>query len=165
MRVNQLLLTITAFTLAHSITLGAAVLFDVTLPGPPVEIVIALSIVLLAIESLRVQNNEPTYSARYPWLVAFSFGLIHGFGFAGALADIGLPDSAALVSLGLFNLGVEVGQILCVIAIVAGAFAIKKIGEPAFHRARFIGAYLIGIIGTYWTLERLIATFEILGPA
>lgn len=157
--VNRLLVTITAFTIAHSITLGAAVLFGLTLPGAPVEIVIAMSIVLLAVEALRAINGEPSYSARFPWLIAFGFGLVHGFGFAGALSDIGLPESARLVSLGLFNLGVEVGQIFCVMIILLAGVMLQRSGILTLRRAKFASAYFIGIAGSVWTIERMFETF------
>ena len=111
---GPLIKTITAFTIAHSITLGLSALELVRLSQAPVEAVIALSILFLAVERLR--GAEATITARHTWIVAFVFGLLHGFGFAGALADIGLPKGNALWALFLFNLGVEIGQLMIVAA-------------------------------------------------
>src|SRR5262245_44435653 len=104
-----LLWTITAFTLAHSITLCLATLGFAHVPGAPVEATIALSIILLACEIVRVKRGEPSLTARWPWAVAFTFGLLHGFGFAGALIDLGLPQNDIPLALFSFNVGVEVG--------------------------------------------------------
>ena len=101
--------TITAFTVAHSITLVAATLGWVHVPGPPVEAMIALSIVFVAAEVVHGLRGKPGLTARAPWVVAFSFGLLHGFGFAGALAEVGLPQKAIPVALLMFNVGVEIG--------------------------------------------------------
>ncbi|MEM7661885.1 MAG: HupE/UreJ family protein [Pseudomonadota bacterium] len=159
---RQLLGTVTAFTVAHSVTLGLSALGGVTLPGPPVEIVIALSISLLGLEALHKQWGRATIAARKPWLIAGLFGLIHGFGFAGALAEIGLPKQSEVLALLLFNLGVEAGQ-LAIIAAVLGAIWISakaklNVDSNAFA-VRFASAYMLGIIGTYWAIERSVATF------
>jgi hydrogenase/urease accessory protein HupE len=106
---RRVAVTVTAFTVAHSITLAAATLGFVKVPGPPVEAAIALSIVLVAVEIVNARHGKPSLTARLPWLVAFSFGLLHGFGFAGALAEVGLPQHAIPVALLFFNLGVEIG--------------------------------------------------------
>ena len=116
--------TITAFTVAHSITLALATLGVVDAPGPPVEATIALSILLLAAEILNVRRGQPGLTARWPWAVAFSFGLLHGFGFAGALTAIGLPKKDMPLALFAFNVGVEVGQ-LPFIAAVLGLLALR----------------------------------------
>ncbi len=104
--------TITAFTLAHSITLGLATLDYVSLPPPPVEAMIALSIVLIAAEVIQLRHGRQTLASRWPWTLAFTFGLLHGFGFAGALKEIGLPQVDVPVALLFFNVGVELGQLL-----------------------------------------------------
>ncbi|NIP18451.1 MAG: HupE/UreJ family protein, partial [Xanthomonadales bacterium] len=104
--------TITAFTVAHSLTLGAASLGILHVPSPPVEAVIALSIVFVATEIVRARQGRPGWTQRRPWLVAFIFGLLHGLGFAGALTEIGLPPQAVPLALLFFNLGVEAGQLL-----------------------------------------------------
>ena len=106
---RMLLLTVTGFTVAHSITLSLATLGVIHVPGPPVEACIALSILLLASEILRRQRGEPSLTATWPWAVAFSFGLLHGLGFASALIDIGLPQGDVPLALLAFNIGVEVG--------------------------------------------------------
>jgi hypothetical protein len=109
---RRLIATITAFTIAHSITLAAATLGFVQLPQQPVEAVIALSIMFLAMELVHGRRGKPGAAARWPWLVAFTFGLLHGFGFAGALAEVGLPQQAIPLALVFFNVGVELGQLL-----------------------------------------------------
>ena len=116
----------TAFTVAHSITLAAATLGFVNVPGPPVEAAIALSIVLVAVEIVNARQGQPSLTARLPWLVAFSFGLLHGFGFAGALAEVGLPQHAIPVALLFFNLGVEIGQLFFVAAVLTLAWLLRE---------------------------------------
>lgn len=149
---RRLLLTITAFTLAHSLTLGLSALGWLTLRSPPVEATIALSIMLVAGEAL---HKEQTWSRRWPALVAFLFGLVHGLGFAGALADIGLPQNHLFIALLTFNVGVELGQLLVVaLAYVAyRAFAAR----PKFQRARKPALYAIGGIAAYWSIGRVVA--------
>ena len=152
-----LLATITAFTLAHSITLALATLGVVHVPGPPVEASIALSILLLACELVHLQRGQPSLTARWPWLVAFSFGLLHGFGFAGALTAIGIPQGDVPLALLAFNLGVEVGQ-LAFIAAVLGLLgpARRLFRAPAAERiALSATSYTIGIVAAFWFFERL----------
>ena len=155
-RPRQLLPTVTAFTLAHSITLAAAALGGITLPGPPVEITIAMSIALLGAEAIYRVRGRETLSQRKPWLIAFGFGLIHGFGFAGALSEIGLPKGAEIVALLLFNLGVEAGQVLFVGAVLLAVFLATRFARMPPTLARFVTAYFIGIVGAYWAIERII---------
>lgn len=147
--------TITAFTLAHSITLSLAVLGYVNFPSAPVEAVIALSIVFLAIELLTLINKKETLTSKKPWLVAFTFGLLHGFGFAGALSDIGLPQNDIPFALGFFNVGVELGQLVFVIAVltVIKILSIKK-DWPMYTKK--IPAYAIGSVAAFWMIERII---------
>lgn len=154
---RRLLLTITAFTLAHSITLAAATLGYVWLPGPPVEATIALSIVFLASELLKVNRGEPSLTASYPWVVAFIFGLLHGLGFAGALTEVGLPQSAIPLALLMFNVGVELGQLLFVGLILALAFIGRNLRNKGPVWARRVPAYGIGILAGFWFLERVAA--------
>jgi hydrogenase/urease accessory protein HupE len=154
-----LLWTITAFTLAHSITLSLATLRVVHVSGPPVEAAIALSIILLACETVRLRRGEPSATARWPWAVAFTFGLLHGFGFAGALIDIGLPQSDIPLALLSFNIGVEIGQLIfigCVLVVLAVA---KRIDFPlAIERHALSAAtYVIGTMAAFWFIERLAA--------
>lgn len=147
----------TAFTVAHSLTLALAVLGHVSLPGGPVEIMIAASIVLVAVECVLYLRGEPTLVSRYPWPIIFTIGLIHGLGFAGALADIGLPAGEEAAALLLFNLGIEAGQ-LVFIAVFSGILWLtaRFYAERVLH-IRLICAYIIGTTGAFWTLERIVA--------
>ncbi|WP_310387947.1 HupE/UreJ family protein [Roseateles sp.] len=152
---KRIVTTITAFTLAHSLTLVAATLGWVHVPGPPVEALIALSIVFVAAEVLHGLRGKPGLTARAPWVVAFSFGLLHGFGFAGALAEVGLPQTALPVALLLFNVGVEVGQLL----FVAGVLGVRELlvrlpmTLPAWTLR--LPPYLIGTVAMFWVIERI----------
>jgi hydrogenase/urease accessory protein HupE len=152
-----LLWTVTAFTLAHSITLALAVLGVVRVPGPPVEAAIALSILLLASEILRLQRGEASLTARWPWIVAFCFGLLHGFGFAGALTAVGLPPDDVALALAAFNLGVELGQIAFIAAVLAAMAMARRMGLSAglARHARPAAAWAIGILAAFWLFERL----------
>jgi hydrogenase/urease accessory protein HupE len=153
-----LLWTITAFTLAHSITLSLATLGVVHVPGPPVEATIALSILLLACEIVRLGRGEPSLTARWPWLVAFSFGLLHGFGFAGALTEIGLPQGDIPLALLSFNVGVEIGQLLFIAAVLTVLAAARRVHvvPPLIERhALSVATYAIGITAAFWFIERL----------
>lgn len=160
-------LTVTAFTLAHSITLGAATLGYIHVPGPPVEALIALSIALVAVEIVNSARGQESFSSRFPWLIAFAFGLLHGLGFAGALSEVGLPAHAIPVALLFFNVGVEIGQLLFVATVLA-LFAILQRISIAFIRAdanreqawlRSAGAYCIGGIASFWLIERVYSGF------
>ena len=152
-----LLWTITAFTLAHSITLSLATLGLVHVPGPPVEAMIALSILLLACEVVRLERGQASMTAQWPWIVAFTFGLLHGFGFASALTEVGLPRGDIPLALLAFNVGVEVGQLIFIGAVlallaVAGRFDLTPIvGRRALHAT----TYGIGALAGFWFLERL----------
>jgi HupE / UreJ protein len=156
-RPSQLLLTVTAFTVAHSITLGLSTLAGITLPGPPVESVIALSLILLAREAITLQRGGRSLTSQYPWAIAFGFGLIHGFGFAGALADIGLPKDQEIWALLLFNLGVEAGQVAFVIALAVLAAGLTYVARNWLSRGKIAAAYLVGVSGTIWLVERVVA--------
>ena len=129
-----LLWTITAFTVAHSITLSLATLGVVHVPGPPVEAMIALSIMLLACEIVRLRYGQISLTSRWPWIVAFSFGLLHGFGFASALTDIGLPQGDIPLALLSFNVGVEIGQLIF-IGVVLAALHHPTLRRPARDQA------------------------------
>jgi hydrogenase/urease accessory protein HupE len=160
---RRVALTVTAFTVAHSITLAAATLDLVNVPGPPVEAVIALSIVLVAAEIVNARRGTPSLAARWPWLLAFCFGLLHGFGFAGALAEVGLPHDAIPIALLFFNLGVEIGQLVFVAAVLtAGELFRRTLAlrlEPALvHQTTdwldVTAAYAIGAGAAFWLMER-----------
>ena len=153
--------TITAFTVAHSLTLVAATLGWVHVPGPPVEAVIALSIVFVAGEIIRARQSKPGLTQRYPWVVAFTFGLLHGLGFASALAEVGLPQLSIPVALLFFNVGVEIGQLL----FIAAVFAVIAMGRWIGQRTTVsqlpwlwrIPPFAIGGIASYWVIERVAA--------
>ena len=160
---RRVAITVTAFTVAHSITLAAATLGFVHVPGPPVEATIALSIMLVAAEIVNARRGQPSLTARWPWLVAFAFGLLHGFGFAGALSEVGLPQHAIPLALLFFNLGVEVGQLAFVAGVMTLAWAVQWLAarrfEPAqvqqaFARFDVAAAYVIGAPATFWLIER-----------
>ncbi len=151
----RIVATITAFTVAHSITLVVATLGWVSVPGPPVEAIIALSIVFVAAEILHTRAGKPGLTARAPWIVAFSFGLLHGFGFAGALAETGLPQTSIPVALLMFNVGVELGQLFFV-AVVLLLWAIgRRLIRREPHWALPLAAYAIGSVAAFWTVERV----------
>ncbi|WP_018262131.1 HupE/UreJ family protein [Methylobacterium sp. WSM2598] len=152
---RRLLWAITAFTAAHSITLSAAALGVVHVPPKPVEAVIALSIVFVAVEIIRARGGRPGLAAQAPWLVAFAFGLLHGFGFAGALSEIGMPAGHIPVALLLFNLGVEAGQLLFVGAVLALAVLLRRLGGPLPHWTQFVPPYLIGSVAMFWVIQRV----------
>ncbi len=147
--------TVTAFTVAHSLTLIATTLELISVPRAPVEAAIALSIVFLAVEIVKRHPDRPRLSERIPWVVAFAFGLLHGFGFAGALAEIGLPQGEVPTALLTFNLGVEAGQLLIVGAALVVLAAIRKLNVAALQPAQTIAAYGIGSIAVMWLIERV----------
>jgi hydrogenase/urease accessory protein HupE len=154
---SLLVKTITAFTLAHSVTLGAAALGFVNVPQAPVEAVIALSILFLATELLKQRRGETGLAEKQPWLVAMSFGLLHGFGFAGALAEIGLPDSAIPMALFSFNIGVEVGQLLFVFAALVIIAVLQKWSIRWPRWVEQVPAYGIGSLAAFWLVQRVAA--------
>jgi len=150
-----LLKTVTAFTLAHSLTLALATLGLVHIPPVPTEAVISLSIVLLAVEVVRKNAGEITLSERYPWLVAFTFGLVHGLGFAGALSEIGVPQNDVPLALLMFNVGVETGQVMFVIGVSLLLAGLHKLHSHTGELAARAMPYAIGGIAAFWTLERV----------
>jgi len=163
---RRVVVTVTAFTLAHSLTLAAATLGFVGVPGPPIEAAIALSIVLVAVEIINDRRGVPSLTARWPWLVAFCFGLLHGFGFAGALAEVGLPHHAIPIALLFFNLGVEVGQLAFVAAVLMAGWMFRRAAAIRFESALIertvtrldvVATYAIGGIAAYWLIERTTA--------
>ena len=150
-----LLKTVTAFTIAHSITLALATLGLLYIPPVPTEAVISLSIVLLAVEVVRKNQGRLTLSERYPWFVAFTFGLVHGLGFAGALSEIGVPQNEVPLALLMFNVGVETGQVMFVVAVSALLAGLHRLhGYSALTLARAT-PYAIGGIAMFWTIQRI----------
>jgi len=147
--------TVTAFTVAHSITLALAALGVVRVPAAPVEAVIALSIVFVAAEIVRARRGRPGLTARAPWVVAFVFGLLHGFGFAGALREIGLPQGQVPLALLFFNVGVEVGQLAFVGAVLACAAAARRARLVLPRPVELVPPYAIGSLAMFWVIERL----------
>lgn len=145
----------TAFTLAHSITLAGTTLGLFGLPQAPVEATIALSIVFLAVEIVKARPGEPRLSERLPWVVAFLFGLLHGFGFAGALREIGLPETDVPIALLTFNLGVEGGQLLIIAVTMAVLAALARFAPQARRPAIIASTYAIGAIASFWFVERI----------
>jgi len=153
---RRIVTTVTAFTLAHSLTLAATTLGLFTVARKPIEICIALSIVLIARELLRPPHAPRTLARRAPELIAFAFGLLHGFGFAAALAEIGLPDGEIPMALLAFNLGVELGQ-LAIVATALLALAVLARAPHAEKPALRFAAYAIGIVASAWLIARVLA--------
>ena len=152
---RRLIKTITAFTIAHSITLAAATLGWVHIPSAPVEAVIALSIIFLAVELVNYYRGKAVFSSHYPWVVAFIFGLLHGFGFAGALANVGLPQHDIPLTLFLFNVGVETGQLIFIFIAMMVIWIIKKLFKNLPSWSRWIPPYAIGCMAAFWFFQRL----------
>lgn len=153
----KLVKTVTAFTVSHSLTLTAATLGWVHVPPPPVEACIALSIVFVAAEILRVRQGESTVTSRHPWLVAFTFGLMHGLGFAGGLSEAGLPENHIPVALLFFSAGVEAGHFLFIGLVLAawGLARLLPVRYPSW--VELVPTYAIGGIAAYWFIERTIS--------
>ena len=160
--VRKVLITITGFTVAHSITLFLSALDVIRIPTPPVEAAIALSVVFLAWEI--VKNDESQLTFRYPVAVSTSFGLLHGFGFAAVLRDIGLPQTQLPTALLFFNVGVEIGQILFLLALVAAFLAtrplLKRLLSAQDHEVHWTwittpASYVIGGLASYWLIDRI----------
>ena len=151
----KLVKTITAFTLAHSITLALATLGLVHFPSQAVEATIALSIVFLGVEILHARQGRVGLTMRSPWIVAFGFGLLHGFGFAGALAELGLPEGEIPVALLFFNVGVELGQLMFVVAFLAFERLYRRIAWRSPTWVEPVPAYVIGTIAMYWFIDRV----------
>ncbi|SIN61492.1 Hydrogenase/urease accessory protein HupE [Parasphingorhabdus marina DSM 22363] len=154
--VRQLLWVITAFTVGHSVTLAIVALGLFTLPGEPVELLIALSILFLAIEVVRKWQGKTSLTIRRPWLIALAFGLLHGLGFAGALSEIGLPAGTELLALLLFNMGVELGQILFVGLILAAMWLLRTLSVDQRKWIEIPAVYLVGGLGAFYTMSRII---------
>lgn len=156
---RRLVATITSFTVAHTLTLAASTLGLLSIPGPPVEAVVALSVMFLASELVKMTQGKETLTVRAPWRVAFIFGLLHGLGFAGALAELGLPKNDITVALFMFNVGVEIGQLLFVAVVLSLTWAIKQLNQEWPLRIRQPAAYGVGTIAAFWFMERVSAFF------
>ncbi len=163
---RRLIATVTAFTLAHSLTLAGATLGFVHVPGAPVEAAIALSIVFVAAEIIHSREGNAGLTERFPWVVAFTFGLLHGFGFASALSEVGLPQAAIPVALLFFNVGVELGQLLFIASVLAvialGGYAVRRFWSSTLNpqlatRLRLLPPYAIGSLAMFWVIQRIAA--------
>jgi HupE / UreJ protein len=154
---RSLLKTITGFTVAHSITLAAAALGFIHVPVAPVEACIALSILYVADEVLNARAGKAGIAQRAPWAIAFCFGLLHGLGFAGALAEIGLPARHIPMALLLFNIGIELGQICFVILLLLAARALRQVAPALMARFQRAPAYAIGGVASFWLIQRCVA--------
>ena len=155
--------TVTAFTVAHSITLAAASLGYVNVPAAPVESIIALSILFLATELARKHHLNPdqaTLSMKYPWLVVFVFGLLHGLGFAGALSEVGLPENYFVMALLFFNVGIEIGQLLFIASvIIVGRSIHSLLAKRVEAQWEMVMVYAVGGISSYWFIDRVTAGY------
>jgi hypothetical protein len=151
----KLVKTVTAFTLSHSVTLTAATLGFVHVPQRPVEAVIALSIVFVATEIVKVRRDIKSIAASAPWMVAFSFGLIHGLGFAGGLSDAGLPVLHIPTALLFFSLGVESGHFLFIGVVLSLIALARRANLPAPQWAELVPPYAIGAVAMFWVLQRI----------
>ena len=152
---RRLVAAVTAFTAAHSLTLALTTLGIIRVHAPTVEAVVALSIVFLAVELVQAAGGRAGLTSRKPWLVPFAFGLLHGFAFAGALAEIGLPRGEIALSLLLFNLGVELGQLLFIAVVLAASWIVSRRAWPLPAWMRLIPPYAVGAFAAAWFIERL----------
>jgi hydrogenase/urease accessory protein HupE len=153
---RMLLKTITAFTVAHSITLAIATLGYARAPLPPLNAAIALSILFLGPEIVRSWRSETSLTIRFPWVVAFLFGLLHGFGFASGLSTTGMPKAELPLALLFFNVGVELGQLVFVLTALAMVRSFKALEVRWPHWAEALPGYTVGSLGAYWTLQRTV---------
>ena len=154
---SQLIKAITAFTVAHSITLALATLELVQLPAAPTEAIIALSILFLAVEIVHKHDGKIGVTERWPWVVAFLFGLFHGLGFAGALAEIGVPQTEVPLALFMFNVGVESGQLLFIAVVLSLIALLRRLPLAMPQGAWRIMPYSIGGLAAYWTIDRVLS--------
>ena len=150
----MLIKTITSFTVAHSITLAIATLGYASAPLPPLNVAIALSIFYLGPEIIRKQRGKTSLTIRHPWLVAFVFGLLHGFGFASGLTSLGLPHVDIPFALLMFNLGVEFGQLGFVFIILALVHSFKRLEIVWPRWMAALPCYTVGSLGAFWTIQR-----------
>jgi hydrogenase/urease accessory protein HupE len=154
---GELVKAVTAFTVAHSITLALATLGVVHMPAAPTEAVIALSILFLATEIIHKHNGQISLTERYPWVIAFTFGLFHGLGFAGALSEIGVPQHEVPLALLMFNVGVETGQLLFIAVIVSVMALFRRLPLQAPQGAWRVAPYAIGSVAAFWTIQRVMS--------
>jgi hypothetical protein len=159
--VRQLVTTITAFTIAHSLTLAAATFGWIGVPEASVNAAIALSIVIVAVEVVRERRGIASVTGRFPWAVAFGFGLLHGFGFATALTEIGLPAANLPAALLFFNVGVEIGQVTFVLLVLALAWSHRRLQAELPRWSETVGIYAMGSLAALWFISR---TFAIVFP-
>jgi hypothetical protein len=155
---------VTAFTVAHSISLGAAALGWIVVPAPPVEVVVALSIAFLAAELVKPEAARDRVSARWPWIVAFGFGLLHGLGFARALLEVGLPAGDVPLALLAFNIGVEIGQLMFIAVVLLAGVLLRRLYPRLMTLACAPGGpglratgYAVGTLAAFWVIERVAA--------
>ena len=156
---RMLIKTITAFTVAHSITLAIATLGYASVPGPPLNAAIALSILFLGPEIVRVWRGESSFTIAHPWVVAFAFGLLHGFGFASGLSTVGMPMAEIPLALLMFNVGVELGQIVFVVLILLIYRSLRILAFRWPRWVEFVPGYTIGSLGAFWTIQRTLMMF------
>jgi hydrogenase/urease accessory protein HupE len=156
---RSLIKTITAFTLAHSITLGLATLGYASVPADPLNAAIALSILFLGVEVVRLWRGQTSFTLRHPWIAAFAFGLLHGFGFASGLTTVGLPSSDIPLALLAFNIGVEIGQLTFVLIILLLYHALRTLQFNVPRWVSYTPGYLVGSLGAFWTIERTLMMF------
>ncbi|MBL8415823.1 MAG: HupE/UreJ family protein [Propionivibrio sp.] len=156
----MLVKTITAFTLAHSLTLAAATFGVASVPAAPLNVAIALSILFLGPEIVRARRGGTSFTIRHPWVVAFAFGLLHGFGFASGLAALGLPKGEIPLALLAFNVGVEIGQLafVALVLLLVRAFTVLRVQWPRL--AELAPAYMVGSLGAFWTIQRAVLMME-----
>ena len=154
---KQLLTAVTAFTVAHSITLVLATLGVVHVPAAPTEAIIALSILFLATEIVHKHNGRFSLTEKYPWIVAFAFGLFHGLGFAGALSEIGVPQHEVPLALLMFNVGVETGQLLFIAVVLSVIAVLKRLPFTLPQGTWRLLPYGIGSVAAFWTIERVVS--------
>lgn len=154
----RLVKAVTAFTAAHSITLALAALGYLSFPSAAIEALVALSILFVAVELIPQRRNDQTLAHRRPWMIAFLFGLLHGMAFAGALSQIGLPPKAAPMALLLFNVGVEIGQLIFIGAALVVIAGLKRAADRfRLPNPAWVPAYAIGGLSAYWLIERTLA--------
>lgn len=152
--------TITAFTVANSVTLSVAAIGVMRVPAPPLNAAIALSILFMGVEVVRTWRGQSSFTIRFPWVVAFGFGLIHGFGYASGLADLGLPRGELLLALLLFNIGIEIGQDVFVFLVLALKRSFRQLEIQWPQWALRLPGYAVGVAGVFWTLEHTTALFQ-----